>query len=144
MDISKNQWRSTGGVNFNLIKYFCSILEPFLLVSCLCGSILYLYHSKNWDYDKKCFTGHPYSVACTNLHNIFFSWKFCNQSFTFQTFSLCAYDCCILFCVESAIYHIFVSRNTCYYLENQLWKGVSNRDTLLDKTCFYSEIVHAR
>ena len=31
----------------------------------------------------------------------------------------------------------------CYYFKNQLWKGVSSRDMLLNKTCFYSGLLHA-
>ena len=30
----------------------------------------------------------------------------------------------------------------CYYSENQLWRGVSNWDMLLNKICLYSEILH--
>ena len=32
-------------------------------------------------------------------------------------------------------YHIVASRNTCYYSENQLWGGGTNRDMLLNEKC---------
>ena len=101
----------------------------------------------------------PFSVICSNLHNIFCfnENSVINHSHSKHlVYVQCAYGCCILFCVESAIhtpniYHIFVSRNTCYYLENQLFvqrsqyirtenplhkqsekaKTVTNRDVLL-------------
>ena len=38
------------------------------------------------------------------------------------------------------MYHIVASTNTCYYLENQVFGGVSNWDMSLIETCFYSRL----
>ena len=37
-------------------------------------------------------------------------------------------------------YHKVPSRSTCYYSENQVFGGATNRDMSLNKTCFYSKI----
>ena len=40
----------------------------------------------------------------------------------------------------SMIYRIVASTNTCYYSENQVFGGVTNRDMSLNETCYYSKI----
>ena len=40
------------------------------------------------------------------------------------------------------IYGTVASSSTCNYFENQLWRGVSSQDTLLNKTCFYLGLLH--
>ena len=38
------------------------------------------------------------------------------------------------------IYHKVASRSTCYYSENQVFGGATNRDMSLNETCYYSKI----
>ena len=35
-------------------------------------------------------------------------------------------------------YHKVANRNTCYYLENQVFGGATNQDMSLNETCLYS------
>jgi hypothetical protein len=39
-----------------------------------------------------------------------------------------------------SIYRKVTSRSICYYSENQVFEGATNRDMSLNKTCFYSKI----
>ena len=38
------------------------------------------------------------------------------------------------------IYRKVASRSTCYYSENQVFGGATNRDMSLNETCYYSKI----
>ena len=92
---------------------------------------------------------HPSCLAWCLLWNPLQFWdiqlRFAKRLYVQQYLELCTLQLCnpwqyaLLNCVRKFLrYRKVASRSTCYYSENQVLGGATNRDMSLNKTCFYS------
>ena len=73
------------------------------------------------------------------VKSIIIHCKYSGKWYTVKDCTLIKY---CLKCSETTVitYRNVVSRNTCYYSENQIIGGATNQDMSLNETCFYSKI----